>query len=653
MACLGYVPLTNSLTSNAHGWLNYTDERRSDGCVYATLWIDIAAMGGGSSYGYYIAASAYINGSLVWDNGTIKDNNMYTWNQYRKTLGTFGVTYNTTGTYSIQFRITNGEGFNELYSYTVAVPAALIPNPATFNPTPITSSSYVNGNPAISGKDGSWLHVNVNGNGISYRQFHLYIGIAGSSSNIFGQVFDVASNGYVLNVNLGIMFDGLKDVKSADLNFRVYSFVDGNDTTVGSCVVTKTIYLVDCEPTWDNDTFTLTENNSVVKNSGFNIFINNLSSASAVFSKAIGNNGATISNYNIKVGSYEEVIPSSTVTGDNYVKNGITISGSTPKISYTVTATDSRGYTATKTIDKYNSNYTPPVISNMSISRDSNGVGTGMQIGFIINSITPTNACANVLPSGSNVNLYYRIKNSTDDYTEVSEIGHGNGIIELTVTVILLDIPTENEYEFYLSIADTLQRNTITNPSWIFPAGSPLLSYRPKMIGINTVPNTGDFSSNKGGLKVNGDLNITGKCSSNNMIGMIAFFACSSAPVGWLKCNGALLNRTSYPDLFSIIGTTVDSSVSSTEFRIPDLRGEFLRGWDDGRGKDSGRILGTGQDDELKAHSHVQNLGRPWSNVTNVAGSGVVGNTDTSNTDDTGGSETRPTNIAWLACIKY
>jgi microcystin-dependent protein len=77
--------------------------------------------------------------------------------------------------------------------------------------------------------------------------------------------------------------------------------------------------------------------------------------------------------------------------------------------------------------------------------------------------------------------------------------------------------------------------------------------------------------------------------------GAVQFFARNSAPTGWLKANGAAVSRTTYAALFSSIGTTFGAGNGSTTFLVPDLRGEFPRGWDDGRGVDSGRVFGSAQ----------------------------------------------------------
>lgn len=77
--------------------------------------------------------------------------------------------------------------------------------------------------------------------------------------------------------------------------------------------------------------------------------------------------------------------------------------------------------------------------------------------------------------------------------------------------------------------------------------------------------------------------------------GAVVSFARSTAPTGWLKANGALLSRTAYADLFAAIGTTFGAGDGFNTFALPDLRGEFIRGFTDGRGVDSGRIFGSSQ----------------------------------------------------------
>ncbi|WP_089630825.1 phage tail protein [Escherichia coli] len=68
----------------------------------------------------------------------------------------------------------------------------------------------------------------------------------------------------------------------------------------------------------------------------------------------------------------------------------------------------------------------------------------------------------------------------------------------------------------------------------------------------------------------------------------------ATPPPGWLKCNGAAFSAEAYPELAKAYPTN----------KLPDLRGEFIRGWDDGRGVDSGRTLLTNQEHAVISHNH-------------------------------------------------
>ncbi|WP_165678771.1 phage tail protein [Metapseudomonas otitidis] len=93
------------------------------------------------------------------------------------------------------------------------------------------------------------------------------------------------------------------------------------------------------------------------------------------------------------------------------------------------------------------------------------------------------------------------------------------------------------------------------------------------------------------------------------LTGMVATFARSTPPAGWLKANGAAVSRTTYAALFAAIGTTYGAGDGSTAFNLPDLRGEFIRGWDNGRGVDANRGFGTAQAGQNESHSHGASIG--------------------------------------------
>ncbi|MBR0741239.1 tail fiber protein [Bradyrhizobium liaoningense] len=156
-------------------------------------------------------------------------------------------------------------------------------------------------------------------------------------------------------------------------------------------------------------------------------------------------------------------------------------------------------------------------------------------------------------------------------------------------------------------------------------------------------------------------------------VGAVMSFATTAAPPGYLKLNGALLTRASYPALWAhanASGNVVteaswsggntgafSSGDLSTTFRLPDGRGEFFRAYDDSRGVDSGRVLGSRQSDLLKDHTHNQEINASAPNVTGGGNFALNVNSGTAATGGVngglGGSETRPRNIALLACIKF
>ncbi|AXF38225.1 putative tail-collar fiber protein [Ralstonia phage phiRSP] len=154
--------------------------------------------------------------------------------------------------------------------------------------------------------------------------------------------------------------------------------------------------------------------------------------------------------------------------------------------------------------------------------------------------------------------------------------------------------------------------------------------------------------------------------------GHIAFTARSTAPAGWMKANGAAVSRTAYAALFAAIGTTYGAGDGFNTFNLPDLRGEFIRGFDDGRGIDKERALGAWQSGSPLVHDDVggqagfdqvtfgDGSNVPWDNISDpwvgtfplamytspttqkalASGKGWI-------------SMSRPRNIAMLACIKY
>jgi len=182
-----------------------------------------------------------------------------------------------------------------------------------------------------------------------------------------------------------------------------------------------------------------------------------------------------------------------------------------------------------------------------------------------------------------------------------------------------------------------------------------------------------------------------------NPVGTVIWYAGSSAPAGYLKANGDSIANGSgttqgitanFSELYAVIGST-----------LPDLRGEFVRGWDDGKGTDSGRAIKSTQSAQNAQHNHTATSSSSTSTTSltgsatkisetfqsgsgtasgifshggnttggytpNATDSSATGNlnidashshtvTTTTSIANQGGNEARPRNVALLACIKY
>jgi microcystin-dependent protein len=145
-------------------------------------------------------------------------------------------------------------------------------------------------------------------------------------------------------------------------------------------------------------------------------------------------------------------------------------------------------------------------------------------------------------------------------------------------------------------------------------------------------------------------------------VGSFLWHTASSVPTSYLEANGAAISRSTYAALFAVIGTTYGVGDGTTTFNVPDVRGYFIRGYDNGRGVDSGRAfgsnqvathVGTIQDSRTTQQLSAQTEGDAitTSPETFYIMSGYQNTTSTT----TGGVfvGSRPINIAFLPCIRY
>ena len=231
-------------------------------------------------------------------------------------------------------------------------------------------------------------------------------------------------------------------------------------------------------------------------------------------------------------------------------------------------------------------------------------------------------------------------------------------------------------------------------------SGSPFVSIQsPSSLSGNVALTLPSSITNGGFLQTDGSGNLSFQIVAGVPTGSVFCLAVDTVPTGYVKCNGASYSRTgTYAALFAVIGTTYGAADSS-HFNVPDLRGEFIRGFDDGRGVDSGRSINDPQGGQNLQHNHsasssvsdpghfhhsfkLGNAGQSRfnstlsSNVTPASGTGAanlnegynivsrseeadVGKTSSKTTGvsvntntDNQGSEARPRNIAMLYIIK-
>tara|TARA_Y100000004_G_scaffold148614_1_gene170192 strand:+ start:12903 stop:14006 length:1104 start_codon:yes stop_codon:yes gene_type:complete len=187
-----------------------------------------------------------------------------------------------------------------------------------------------------------------------------------------------------------------------------------------------------------------------------------------------------------------------------------------------------------------------------------------------------------------------------------------------------------------------------------------------------------------GFLQTDGSGNLSFQIVNGVPTGAIFCVGVNTVPTGYVKCNGASYSTSgTYAGLFAVIGYTYGGSGSS--FNVPDLRGEFVRGFDDGRNVDSGRNIGSNQGAQNQSHDHnadanaTSNVSDPGhrhpsrgygndddggnqftgsgnndlrNNAIEDATTGISVSTNVSIDIDNEGGEARPRNVALLYIIK-
>ena len=178
---------------------------------------------------------------------------------------------------------------------------------------------------------------------------------------------------------------------------------------------------------------------------------------------------------------------------------------------------------------------------------------------------------------------------------------------------------------------------------------------RPRNLSVMWCIKAWNAPANQGNIDVAALVKELAALKSAHPVGAIIPFPKAEVPPGYLELNGSVQSIAAYPDLAAYLGTTFNKGDEGAgNFRLPESRGEFLRGWDHGRGVDAGRALGTWQADEFKSHTHPignQNTYGSGGSSGPLHNGAKVGEL-TQPTSPTGGAETRPRNLSVMWCIK-
>ena len=284
--------------------------------------------------------------------------------------------------------------------------------------------------------------------------------------------------------------------------------------------------------------------------------------ANAGNSVAVGagtvNNSTGAANFGVYA-----IVTSSDVTAAKYYGDGSALTGIR-------TSDDNLGnHTATMDLSMANFNITVANSISGASAFFSNGVtassfiATGAALGVDTAKLRFTDS--NIILSSASPSQYGGLYTSTHVYVNgdlyaPKIYGDGSGLTALNASNLASGI-----------VADSRLSTNVN-----------LLNANQTVTGVNTFTSSVTIA---GSAVVSSTLTVQ-SIMPDNFVGGIMYFAKSNCPNGFLKANGAAVSRTTYAKLFAAIGTTFGAGDGATTFNVPDMRGEFVRGLDNGRGVD-------------------------------------------------------------------
>ena len=333
-----------------------------------------------------------------------------------------------------------------------------------------------------------------------------------------------------------------------------------------------------------------------------------------------------------------------------------------------------------------NTIWTEEQTATISLGEFSVVLGMGSQVSGIAGGLpatpTPTTASEG-LKDNADVPLSTVFADGTDRYLEIVVDNGDNSFGASDLPINPRQQITSTGFAFHARYADeiTSSANMTVNTSTGAVTAKAITGTSITASGGGTI--TGNHVGDGAQLTALAGANITANSIPSTALiaavrealcppGTVVAYMGTTAPTGWLLCNGQPISRYApYDKLYAVIGNACGSP-NTNEFNVPDLRGRFLRGWDNAIGRDpdrfsrnamaaggnTGDAIGSIQGDAFKNHTHA--FSDTYTNFSQTSASGGAGNTGATGTleqvDTTlhaGGSETRPINAYVNYIIKF